>query len=89
MVRLKARGSGAAPTKMISSTSTCTGTDVAGVIQQTCSTQYAQSTSTDPTIYNGFQAGEIVVIVELFLFLFLGAILTYHVIFRRIKIKNQ
>ena len=74
---------------MTNSTTSCSGTDVAGVTSQTCTTQYAQSTSTDPTIVNGFSAGEIVIAVMLFCLLAVSMVLTYHVLFRRVKIKNQ
>lgn len=74
---------------MTNSTTTCSGSDIAGVISQTCSTSYAQSTSTDLTIYNGFSAGEIVISVMLFFVLMTAMVTTYHLMFRRIKIRNQ
>jgi hypothetical protein len=75
--------------KMLNSTTTCSGTDSGGVIAQTCMTEYAQSTSTDPTFYYGFSQGEIVLIVMSVLIWAVGMVLTYHVLFRKIKIKNQ
>ncbi len=86
---LKARSDAAARNKMLNSTSTCTGTDVAGVINQTCATVYAESTSTDPTYYNGFSAGEIVQISLDFLIFTTICVIAYHVLFRKFKIKNQ
>ena len=70
---------------MINSTTTCSGIPGA----ETCATLYAESTSTDPTYVNGFTAGEIVIATMLFLNLAVLMVLTYHVLFRRIKIKNQ
>jgi len=72
--------------KMTNSTTTCVATDASGTI---CSTVYAQSTSTDPTFYNGFSVGEIVIVVELFLTFSVLCIGIYHLLFRKIKIKNQ
>jgi len=74
---------------MLNATSTCSGTDLAGIINETCSTQYAQSSSTDQSFYGGFTAGEIVSIILLFSILMVGMVATYHLLFRRIKIKNQ
>ena len=74
---------------MLNSTTTCAGTDVAGIIAQTCSTTYQESSSTDQTFVNGFTAGELVLSVMIFLILVSAMILTYHVIFRRVKIRNQ
>lgn len=74
---------------MINSTTTCSGTYDAGITAQTCATAYAQSTSTDPTVYNGFTAGEIVIVVMIFIQIALVSVLTYHLLFRRVKIKNQ
>ena len=71
--------------KMLNSTTTCTGIPGA----ETCTTLYAESTSTDPTIVNGFTEGEIVIATILFMVLTVLMALTYHVLFRRIKIKNQ
>jgi len=74
---------------MLNSTTTCSGTEHAGVINQTCTTTYGQSTSTDPTIVNGFSAGSIVISVELFLLLTVCMMGLYHLMFRRVKIRNQ
>ena len=84
---LKARSDTAALIKMQNSTTTCPAPDASGTTQ--CFTIYAQSTSTDPTIVNGFTAGEIVISVMLFLILMIASVFTYHILFRRIKIKNQ
>lgn len=74
---------------MLNSTTTCSGTAAAGITAQTCTTIYQESTSTDPTYVNGFTAGELVSSVMLFLILVTSMVLTYHVLFRRVKIKNQ
>jgi len=75
--------------KMINSTTTCSGTDAAGVTTQNCVTQYGQSTSTDPTFYNGFSGGEIMISFFLFLNFAVCCVIAYHILFRKIKIKNQ
>ena len=72
---------------MINSTSTCAPSDASGTI--VCLTTYAQRSSTDPTIVNGFSAGSIVIAVFLFVQIALLSILTYHLLFRRVKVKNQ
>lgn len=74
---------------MLNSTTTCAGSDIAGVISQTCTTQYAESSSTDQIFYSGYTQGEIVINVFLFLQLALAAVVAYHLFFRRVKIKNQ
>lgn len=74
---------------MLNATTTCAGTDALGVINQTCSTTYAESSSTDQTFYNGFTAGEIVTNVQLFLLISVGMVIAYHILFRTIKIKNR
>jgi hypothetical protein len=74
---------------MTNSTTTCSGTDIAGAIAQNCTTVYGESTSTDPTIVNGFSAGEIVISVDLFLILTVLSAIAYLLYFRRVKIKNQ
>ena len=70
---------------MLNSTTTCE--DNGSGTQ--CFTLYGQSTSTDPTVVNGFPAGEIVIAVELFLLFMVASVVAYHLLFRRIKIKNQ
>jgi hypothetical protein len=75
--------------KMTNSTTTCQGTDALGVTSQNCVTIYGQSTSTDPLFYNGFSAGEIMIVTFLFLNFSVLCVITYHLLFRRIKIKNQ
>lgn len=72
---------------MINSTTTCTGTDVLGTINETCTTEY--ETSTSPLAFNGFTQGEIVMISIAFLVLITTMTILYHIKFRRIKIKNQ
>lgn len=72
---------------MYNATTTCTGADASGTYQ--CETFYGQSTSTDQTIYNGFTAGEIVISTFLFSILMVLMVVSYHIIFRKIKIKNQ
>jgi hypothetical protein len=74
---------------MLNSTTTCSGTDVAGITTETCVATYGQSTSTDPTIVNGFSSGEIVISVFLFSILMVLSVIAYHLLFRRVKIKNQ
>ena len=71
---------------MLNSTTTCQA-DASGTTA--CATLYGESTSTDSTIFNGFSAGEIVIAVELYLIFLVLCIATYHLIFRRVKIKNQ
>ena len=70
---------------MLDATTTCSNV-ASGTL---CSTQYAESTSTDPSYINGFTYGEVVISTMLFLQLAVLMVLTYHVLFRRIKIKNQ
>lgn len=70
---------------MLNATTTCT----PGGSSTECVTLYGQSTSTDPMIVNGFSAGEIVISTFLFLILVCAMIVTYHLLFRRVKIKNQ
>ena len=70
---------------MIDATTTCSNV-ASGTL---CSTQYAESTSTDPSFYNGFTYGEVVISSLLFLQLTLLSVVAYQLIFRRIKIKNQ
>ena len=70
---------------MLNATTTCQVNDSGTV----CLTQYGQSTSTDPTIVQGFTAGELVISTLLFITLAVISVLTYHVLFRRIKIKNK
>jgi len=78
---------GARAKGMLNSTTTCQSPDASGTSQ--CFTIYGQSSSTDPMIVGGFTAGETVLIVELFLLLTVLSVGVYHLIFRRIKIKNQ
>jgi hypothetical protein len=70
---------------MLNSTTTCT----TGIGTENCTTVYAESTSTDPSYFNGFTYGEIVISSLLFLNLALISVVAYQIIFRRIKIKNQ
>ena len=70
---------------MLDATTTC----IAVGSGTQCATIYAERTSTDPSYVNGFTYGEIVISTMLFLNLAVLMVLTYHVLFRRIKIKNQ
>ena len=70
---------------MLNATTTCNPA-ASGTI---CTTLYGESTSTDPTIVNGFTAGEIVISTLLFLIFALLIVIAYQIVFRRIKIKNQ
>jgi hypothetical protein len=71
---------------MTNSTTTCSAPDASTTV---CSTIYAQSTSTDQMVVNGFTAGEVVIITLLFLTFSVICIGIYHLLFRKIKIKNQ
>ena len=71
---------------MLNSTSTCSGPDASGTIL--CSTIYAQSTSTDPSYFNGFSYGEIVLSTFSFLSLLLGAYAFFWFITKGFKIKQ-
>jgi hypothetical protein len=72
---------------MNNATTTCFGADASGTYQ--CLTAYGRSSSTDPIIFNGFTGGELVISVMLFLVLVANMVAAYHIIFRKIKIKNQ
>lgn len=65
---------------MLNSTTTCNPADASGTI--TCATEYGQSTSTDPSYYNGFTYGEIV-LTTLCLFIFL--VVSYAFLWFRLK----
>jgi hypothetical protein len=69
---------------MINSTTTCS----AAGSSTLCTTLYAESTSTDQTIVNGFTAGEIVISVELFITMVVAMVILYHMMFKKIKIRQ-
>jgi len=70
---------------MLNATTTCE-TNASG---STRVTTYGQSSSTDPMVVGGFTGGEIVISIDLFLILVVLSVGVYHLIFKRIKIKNQ
>jgi hypothetical protein len=53
-----------------------------------CVTLYGESTSTDPTIVNGFTAGEIVISIEIFIVMVVAMTILYHMMFKKIKIRQ-
>ena len=71
---------------MLNSTTTCGAADASGTIQ--CVTLYAADPSSTPAIAAGFTYGEIVNSVFLFLILITAMVVTFHLTFRRTKIKN-
>jgi hypothetical protein len=78
---------------LINSTTTCSPADVITQII-TCQTLYASTStpnfagSSSVATTNGFTYGEIVNSVFLFMILITGIVISFHIMFRKVKIKN-